>query len=669
MLPGVSDIQDTLLVSSLPPFINSIFGIEDVMINIQHNNVGEITAWLISPNGTKILLSQNNGWGGANYQNTHFNYQSGSSAIYFNGAPFNGNFQPQEWLGTLNNGQNPNGNWILELSNCCNQDTGYLLNWSITFSSTPAPVIADSSRLAIIEVFTNGQDIIDEPKIPATIKIIDNGIGALNHYADVPKFVGNIGIEYRGSTSQTFPQKPYAVESWDNAGNNLDTAIMGFPRQHDWIFYPPFDDKSLMRNVLIYKISNQMGHYASRTRYFELYVNGMYEGIYVFMEKIKADKNRVNVSKLKSTTSSGNKLTGGYIIKVDKTTGVQNAGWYGISMVCDTLSQTSENIYYQYDYPNTDSITTVQANYIQSFMTQFENSFQNYSLYDTINGYKKYASLPSFIDHSMMVELSRNIDGYRLSSYYHKDKDSKDPHLKAGPIWDYNLSFGNGDYLQATDWSLWQWNWVCPGNPVWWRMMFEQDSVYRQEYKCRYTSYRKNILSWQNINHLIDSFERVVHYEQAKTYQRWPILGYYTWPNAYYPPTFQQEIDTLKSWIQHWLQWMDLQLLDTNCIIKKDTTVKPNGIYTANNFSNSFSIYPNPISHQQQCIVSWKSSTQQPTNIELTTISGVLVFQQTTNGIINKIKLDVAQLQLSAGIYLVSVTTSNGKWTKKLVVQ
>ena len=114
---------------------------------------------------------------------------------------------------------------------------------------------------------------------------------------------------------------------------------------------------------------------------------------------------------------------------------------------------------------------------------------------------------------------------------------------------------------------------------------------------------------------------------------------------------------------------MDLQLLDTNCIIKKDTTVKPNGIYTANNFSNSFSIYPNPISHQQQCIVSWKSSTQQPTNIELTTISGVLVFQQTTNGIINKIKLDVAQLQLSAGIYLVSVTTSNGKWTKKLVVQ
>ena len=175
-------------------------------------------------------------------------------------------------MGTLNNGQNPNGNWILELSNCCNQDTGYLLNWSITFSSTPAPVIADSSRLAIIEVFTNGQDIIDEPKIPATIKIIDNGIGALNHYADVPKFVGNIGIEYRGSTSQTFPQKPYAVESWDNAGNNLDTAIMGFPRQHDWIFYPPFDDKSLMRNVLIYKISNQMGHYASRTRYFELYV-------------------------------------------------------------------------------------------------------------------------------------------------------------------------------------------------------------------------------------------------------------------------------------------------------------------------------------------------------------------------------------------------------------
>ncbi len=668
MIPDGGTMQDTLPVSSLPPFINSILGIEEVMINIQHANAGEITAWLISPSGTKILLTQNNGWGGANYQTTHFNYQSGSSAVYLNGAPFNGNFQPQEWLGTLNDAQNPNGNWLLQLNDCCTPDTGFLLNWSITFSGTPAPVMPDTTRLPIVEVFTNGQDIVDEPKIAATMKIVDNGVGALNHYADAPKFNGNIGIEYRGSTSQTFPQKPYGLQTWDNAGNNLDTSIMGFPTQHDWIFYPPYDDKSLMRNVLIYNISNQMGHYASRTRFFELYVNGMYEGIYVFMEKIKQDKNRVNISSLKPSTTSGNKLTGGYIIKIDKTTGAQNGGWSGVSMVCDTPN-VSENLYYQYDYPSSDSIVPAQETYIQNFMTQFENSFQNYSLYDTMNGYKKYVSLKTFIDHSMMVELSRNIDGYRLSSYYHKDKDSKDPHLKAGPIWDYNLSFGNGDYLQATDCTIWQWALVCPGNPAWWQLMFEKDSVYRQEYKCRYTNFRQNVLSWQNINRVIDSVEKIVHYEQVKTYQRWPILGYYTWPNAYYPPTFQQEIDTLKKWIQHRLQWMDSQLLDTNCIIKKDTTVQPTGIYSAQNFLNSFSVYPNPIGNQQQFFVSWKSSSQQPATIQLTTLSGVLVVQKTTNVVSNKIKLDAAQLHLAAGIYFVSLTTSDGKWTKKLVVE
>jgi len=565
-IPDVATLQDTLTVSGLGTSINSAFGIQDIMINISHPNASEISAWIISPNGTIIELTQNNGWGGANYINTHFNYIAGSSAIYLNTAPFNGNFQPQEWLGTLNNGQNPNGRWILKVNDCCLSNIGSLLNWSITFSTYPAPIMQDTTHLPIIEVFTNGKDIVDEPKIMAQMKIIDNGNGKLNHYSDTPVFNGIIGIEYRGSSSQSFPQKPYAVETWDSLGNNVDTSILGFPTQHDWIFYPPYDDKSLLRNTVIYNISNQMGHYATRTRYFILYINGMYEGIYVFMEKIKRDKNRVNIANLKAIDTSGVNLTGGYIIKIDKSTGAQNLGFTGTSMLCDTASNRSESIYYLYDYPSPDSLQHQQAAYIVNFMRQFEYAFLHYSLYDTVNGYKKYVSLKTFVDHSMMVEFARNIDGYRLSSYYHKDKDSKDPHLKAGPIWDYNLSFGNGNYGWAQNWNVWQWNLVCPGNPVWWDRMYYNDTVYRNEYKCRYTSFRQNVLSWNNINSLIDSLRNIVQQDQVNTYKRWPILGYYTWPNAYWPPTFQQEIDTLKSWIQHRLIWMDSQLWDSTCI-------------------------------------------------------------------------------------------------------
>ena len=567
IIPDTASLQDTLTVTGLVSTINTTFGIQDVMININHPSAGDITASLISPNGTIIQLTQNNGWGGANYTNTHFNYKSGASAIYLNGPPFTGNFQPQEWLGTLNNGQNPNGKWILKVNDCCLYNIGTLYNWSITFNSTPAPIMPDTTHLPIIEVFTNGQAILDEPKIKAQMKIIDNGTGNLNHYSDTPSFKGYIGIEYRGSSSQNFPQKPYAVQTADSAGNDLDTTILGLPSQHEWIFYPPYDDKSLMRNTVIYNISNQMGHYASRTKYFILYVNGMYEGIYVLMEKIKRDKNRVNIANLKAKDTTGNDLTGGYIFKIDKTTGAQNASWTGTYMLCDTASYTTERINYLYDYPSPDSINPKQAAYIANYMSKFETAFLSYSFYDTLNGYKKYVSLKTFVDHSMMVELARNIDGYRLSSYYHKDKDSKDPHIKAGPIWDYNLSFGNGNYGQAQYWNVWQWSTVCPGNPVWWSRLFYNDTVYRNEYKCRYTSFRQNVLSWNNINSLIDSMQNIVQKDQVNTYKRWPILGYYTWPNAYWPPTFQQEIDTLKSWIKHRLTWMDAQLWNSSCIV------------------------------------------------------------------------------------------------------
>ena len=89
------------------------------------------------------------------------------------------------------------------------------------------------------------------------------------------------------------------------------------PEEHDWILYAPYTDKTCMRNILSYDLSNKMGHYASRTKLCELVLNGEYQGIYILMEKIKKDQNRVNISKLLPTDITGDELTGGYIIKID----------------------------------------------------------------------------------------------------------------------------------------------------------------------------------------------------------------------------------------------------------------------------------------------------------------------------------------------------------------
>ena len=90
----------------------------------------------------------------------------------------------------------------------------------------------------------------------------------------------------------------------------------GFPEEEDWILYGPYSDKSLIRNKLTFDLSNSIGYSASRTKFYNLFINNENKGLYVLMEKIKRDKNRVDISKLEDDS-----IEGGYIIKIDKPTG------------------------------------------------------------------------------------------------------------------------------------------------------------------------------------------------------------------------------------------------------------------------------------------------------------------------------------------------------------
>ena len=121
-----------------------------------------------------------------------------------------------------------------------------------------------SSNLPIVVINTNGQIIVDDEKITADMGVIYNGEGIRNNLTDpYNNYNGKIGIEIRGSTSQMFPKKQYAVETRDALGDDLDVSLMGFPEESDWILFAPYNDKSLMRDVLVYKIASSMGRYAS----------------------------------------------------------------------------------------------------------------------------------------------------------------------------------------------------------------------------------------------------------------------------------------------------------------------------------------------------------------------------------------------------------------------
>lgn len=168
-----------------------------------------------------------------------------------------------------------------------------------------------SSNLPIVVINTNGQEIVDEVKITADMGIIYNGEGVRNYFSDsFNNYNGKIGIEIRGSSSQQFPKKQYAIETRDTSGNDLKVSLLGFPKESDWILFAPYNDKSLMRDVLTYRIASDMGRYASRSKFCEVVLNGDYVGVYVLLEKIKRDANRVNIKKLEAPDTSGYAVTG-----------------------------------------------------------------------------------------------------------------------------------------------------------------------------------------------------------------------------------------------------------------------------------------------------------------------------------------------------------------------
>ena len=422
-----------------------------------------------------------------------------------------------------------------------------------------SPFVFNESNLPIVVIDTDGQEILDDPRIVVHMGIIDND-SAINNIDDpFNGYDGLISIEIRGSSSQMFPKKQYALETQDIDGENLNVSILGMPEENDWILHAPYSDKSLLRNFLAYELARDMGRYASRTRFCELVINGDYKGLYIFMEKIKRDNNRVDISKLNPDETTGDDLTGGYIVKVDKWDGENNEGWWS-----DSPLPGFDGVWYQYHYPEPDDIVDEQKDYINNYITDFELLLASEAYNDPDAGYYDQVNLESFIDVSLMSEISKNVDAYRLSAYMYKDKDSEDGRLTMGPIWDYNLAFGNADYYDGWDPAGWQLDVELGGDPFkipfWWYRIWD-DETFRDAFNQRWQELRQTVFSEEYIMNMIDSTIAVIDEAQVRNFQRWPILDEYVWPNAYVGGSYENEIDYLTDWITDRLEWIDEQAM------------------------------------------------------------------------------------------------------------
>jgi subtilisin-like proprotein convertase family protein len=659
-IPGNGQTKtDTLTVSGLnTATLNNSFGLDSITLNLNYNNDEDLLISLTAPDGTVLQLANNLGGSDNNYTNTNFTMNI-ADLVNWKSAPFTGKMRPESWMGRVNNGQNGNGKWVLKIINTnTGSTTGTLVKWGLHFDHTPAqPEFFTQSSLPIIVINTN--NVVPQHN---TKNEVDGTMGIINNTSQVNTignpfndYNGNITIKVRGSSSASFPQRSYTISTVKPNGDDSDAVVLGLSKGADWVLYGAWDDKSLMRNILTYQLSNEMGAYAPHTHLCEVILNGDYKGVYVFMEKIKRGDGRVEVEKMGSSTVSGADLTGGYIFQVDRAESSSDH-WVSDYKPCTD----NREVNFVYEYPSDSKINTAQKTYLAGYVDSFESALMNLNLYDTVLGYRKYIDVGSFIEQSILQEFSHNVDGYRLSSFLHKAKNMK---LNAGPIWDINLGYGNADYNDGSATDNFEWNKPCSDpddnlNPFWWKKM-ATDTVYMKEYQCRYTTLRQNVLDTVHIDHVLDSMKNVLLVPQARNFTRWPILGVYLWPNEFVGPTWQSELDYLHDWVHTRVRWMDGQLYNASCI---PTPPPPTSLAELNNES-FLKIYPNPATD----ILNIDAQNVIISRVQIFNIKGQLLWDEQTNK--SQIAIHLGNRKFAAGIYTVSMETKLGIVRRKLVLQ
>lgn len=410
--------------------------------------------------------------------------------------------------------------------------------------------ILTSSHLPIIIITTginpstgSHYSIPDEPKIVAKMKILyvnDTVMNYLSNQNDSAflNYNGLVGIELRGSTSQGHSKKPYGFETRmaDSITNN-NVSLLGLPAENDWVLNPMNDEPSFIRDALSYHLAEKMGQYAPRTRYCEVIVNDDYRGLYFLTEKIKIDDKRVDLVKMDSSSNVFPDVTGGYIIKADKTTGGDVPAW------TTPAYDYWENVYYIFHDPKPEEITPEQSAYIHNYFDTIQSLISTHNQSVT-SGFPAYLDVPTFVDYMIMGELSSNVDIYQKSTFFHKDRNGK---LRAGPVWDFNLSYGND--LQSMDrshYDIWQFSNGDNTGSVFWHQLFEDDM-----FRCALANRWKKLtapgapLSYSQIISVIDSLTDRVDQARQRDCSRW--FRFYN---------YNTHINNMKTWIQNRISWL-----------------------------------------------------------------------------------------------------------------
>jgi spore coat protein CotH len=387
-------------------------------------------------------------------------------------------------------------------------------------------------------------DLYVEPalKIP-TINIEINNFEEINSKDDYVKgtfefnsrdygfedFVQPIKIRGRGNSTWDMPKKSYQFKLEEK--HNL----FNFPKDKKWLMLANYSDKTMLRNALAFELGYLSKlDWTPNYHFAEVVINGKAKGLYQFTEKVETgDYNRVKIG------------DEGFLLEVDQLSRID---------FDDISFWTEKKLLFVVKDPDLESGSS-ELKKIKSYVIQTENVLYSKEFDDPFNGYSKYIDVDSFVDWYLINEISKNNDAIFFSSVYMNYVQGGK--LKMGPIWDFDIAFGNINYNN---------NEKIDGfyvkNAPWIERLF-QDKSFVEKVKSRYNYF------YSNKNIIIDKLN---YYSEQLAQARfnneniWKILGKYVWPNnvtfnsSWSSSPFKEEQNYLNSWISDRMDWLNVEI-------------------------------------------------------------------------------------------------------------
>lgn len=435
-------------------------------------------------------------------------------------------------------------------------NAGHTTYATATYLEVDASAADFTSNLPLVVLWADGSlPDVDDDYTPIALQIHDAAGGRASLLGEAAH-QGRAAVRIRGSSTAYDPKHNYALELRGDADDeDDDRELLGMPADSDWVLYAPLDfDRALMRNALMYRLSEAVGRYAPRTRFVEVFeverggsvrADG-YVGVYTLIERITRNEGRVDVAKLDPEDVAPPEVTGGYIFKRDRTGDFEMGFWAGDADGAFSFSEPLVNV-----YPQEGSLEREQQRYLADTIDAFADALADPSGVGPDGlSYADHADVASFIDHHFLNLYAKNPDALRLSAYMYKDREGP---IVAGPLWDFDRAMGCATDDRAQDPTWWDaTNQTSDTTDMWdygWYAGLYSHAEYRTAYWARARELLEGPLAVAAVHAEIDAMAAELDEAAARNFQTWSAYGP-RWGS------YAAEVDHLKDWFAARHAWM-----------------------------------------------------------------------------------------------------------------